>query len=73
VAKLPRCTARQFARALERAGFTLRRQTGSHATYKNEDGRMVTVPMHGGDLRTPTVAAMLKASGMTADELRAFL
>jgi hypothetical protein len=34
---------------------------------------MVNVPMHAGDLRTPTIAAMLKASGLTADELRELL
>jgi predicted RNA binding protein YcfA (HicA-like mRNA interferase family) len=51
----------------------LLRQTGSHTFFRHVDGRIVNVPMHAGDLRTPTLAAILKAAGMTADELRALL
>jgi predicted RNA binding protein YcfA (HicA-like mRNA interferase family) len=44
--KLPRVTARQITAALERVGFSLARQSGSHMIYKNSAGRRVTVPFH---------------------------
>jgi len=37
--KLPRITARDIIAVLERAGFTLARQSGSHKIYKNAAGR----------------------------------
>ncbi len=33
--KLPRLNARQIVAALEKAGFSLARQSGSHMIYKN--------------------------------------
>lgn len=71
--KLPRTTAREIARALKRAGFTLVRQTGSHAFFRHADGRFVNIPMHAGDLKTPTLAAILKAAGLSRAELRDLL
>jgi predicted RNA binding protein YcfA (HicA-like mRNA interferase family) len=43
---LPMLTAREVIRALERAGFQVQRQTGSHARLRHTDGRVVTVPIH---------------------------
>ena len=67
--KLPRVSARAFARVLQRAGFRLVRQSGSHAFFRHPNGRIVNVPMHVGDMKTATIAAMLKASGLTVEEL----
>jgi predicted RNA binding protein YcfA (HicA-like mRNA interferase family) len=36
--KLPRLTAREIAAVLERIGFALTRQSGSHQIYKNAAG-----------------------------------
>jgi predicted RNA binding protein YcfA (HicA-like mRNA interferase family) len=71
--KLPRVTAREIVRALKRAGFSLVRQTGSHAFFRHPDGRFVNIPMHAGDLKTPTLAAILKAAGVSSAELRDLL
>ncbi len=60
--------AREIVRKLERAGFTLRRQVGSHARYVHADGRGVTVPMHPGDVPVPVVRAILRQSGLSAEE-----
>ena len=46
MAKLPRLTADEVIRVLERVGFFLARQSGSHKIYKNAEGRRVTVPYH---------------------------
>ncbi len=45
--KLPRLTARQVIAAVEKSGFSLARQSGSHMIYKNAAGKRVTVPFHG--------------------------
>jgi predicted RNA binding protein YcfA (HicA-like mRNA interferase family) len=42
--KLPRVTAAETIKVLERAGFFLVRQSGSHKIYKNKEGKRVTVP-----------------------------
>jgi predicted RNA binding protein YcfA (HicA-like mRNA interferase family) len=39
--RLPRITAAEVIRALERAGFSLVRQSGSHKIYKNREGKRV--------------------------------
>ena len=44
--RLRSLTARQFIAALERDGFVLSRQKGSHRHYKHRDGRRVTVSFH---------------------------
>ena len=44
--KLPRLTARQIITVLEKAGFSLARQSGSHMIYRNAAGRRATVPFH---------------------------
>ncbi|MBI3029499.1 MAG: type II toxin-antitoxin system HicA family toxin [Candidatus Rokubacteria bacterium] len=53
--KLPRVTAAEAIHALERAGFTLSRQSGSHKIYKNTAGCRVTVPYHAGTILHPKV------------------
>ena len=44
--RLPRVTARQFIGVLEKLGFTLARQSGSHMIYKNSTGKRATIPFH---------------------------
>ena len=44
--RLRSITARQIVSALERDGFALRNQSGSHQRYQHADGRRVTVSYH---------------------------
>ena len=60
--------AREIVRKLERAGFTFRRQSGSHARYVHSDGRGVTVPMHPGDVPTPVLRSILKQADLDEEE-----
>jgi len=53
--KLPRLTARQIISALQKTGFSLARQSGSHMIYKNAAGRRVTVPFHASKILHPKV------------------
>lgn len=45
--KFPSLDARQVVSMLVRRGFTLDRQSGSHAVFIHPDGRRTTVPIHG--------------------------
>jgi predicted RNA binding protein YcfA (HicA-like mRNA interferase family) len=61
-------------RALQRAGFTVLRQTGSHVRLAGPSGQRVTVPLHGAKPLFPsTFASVLRQAGLTAESLRALL
>ena len=45
-AHLRSLAARQIVNALQRDGFSLDRQSGSHRLYRHPDGRRVTVSYH---------------------------
>jgi predicted RNA binding protein YcfA (HicA-like mRNA interferase family) len=46
--KLPMLKPRQVIAAIESLGFVEVRQRGSHKQFRHSDGRMTTVPDHGG-------------------------
>jgi predicted RNA binding protein YcfA (HicA-like mRNA interferase family) len=54
-AQAARLTARQIIAALEKVGFFLARQSGSHMIYKNAAGKRVTVPFHALKILHPKV------------------
>ena len=59
---------------LERLGFFVVRQRGSHVQYRHADGRCTTVPMHKGRDVAPTLLRQIaKDIGLTAEELIAAL
>jgi len=49
VTRLALVTGAELARILERLGFSLVRQRGSHAYFRHPDGRATVVPMHKGE------------------------
>ena len=56
---------------LQRAGFEIRRQSGSHVVLRHADGRQTYVAMHFKDVPTGTFRSILKQSGLTEEEFRA--
>jgi predicted RNA binding protein YcfA (HicA-like mRNA interferase family) len=67
--KLPRITADEVIRTLERAGFKLSRQSGSHKIYKNLAGKRVTVPYHKGRVLHPKVlSSILKDAQLSKED-----
>lgn len=69
--KLPRISASDVIRALEKAGFFLSRQSGSHKIYKNKQGKRVTVPYHSGDVLHPKILkSILKDADLTIDQFK---
>jgi predicted RNA binding protein YcfA (HicA-like mRNA interferase family) len=65
--RLPRgLSGRQVRRALERAGFYLKRQKGSHMVFRRDQPfAQVVVPAHS-RIDTGTLASILDAAGLTA-------
>ena len=73
--KRPVVTGRAAVRALERVGFLLDRQRGSHMImWHPESRRTVTVPVHAGETLGPkTLSTILRQAGLTAEEFRNLL
>jgi predicted RNA binding protein YcfA (HicA-like mRNA interferase family) len=46
VAKLPNPTGEELIAALQKIGFSVVRQKGSHVRMKHEDNRVVSIPVH---------------------------
>jgi len=51
----PRITVAEAIRALEKARFSLARQSGKHKIYKNREGKRITVPHHVSKILHPMV------------------
>ena len=60
---------REIVRALEKAGFYIFRQKGSHLFMKHHDGRWTTIPMHGKDISRGTLQGILRQSRLTPEQL----
>ena len=62
--------AREILARLQRAGFVIRRQSGSHAVLRHGDGRQTYVAMHPGDVPTGTFRSILRQAQLTEEEFR---
>jgi predicted RNA binding protein YcfA (HicA-like mRNA interferase family) len=68
MSKLPRISGRECVKALEKAGFQVARQRGSHIILRRDDpfGR-VSVPNHS-ELDKGTLKSIIREAGLTTDE-----
>ena len=72
--KLARVTARQMATILEKLGFSLTRQSGSHQIYKNAAGKRATIPFHAAKILHPKVLkSILRDAELSAEDLEKLL
>jgi predicted RNA binding protein YcfA (HicA-like mRNA interferase family) len=73
--RMPNLTAREVDRALQRGGFKLVHQRGSHRYYASPTtGKIVTaVPMHPGDLKRPLLKKIIRDAGLTEEQFRKLL
>ncbi len=53
--KLIRVTANQIIKIIEKAGFSLSRQNGSHMIFYHPKGIRITVPNHGSKILHPKI------------------
>lgn len=71
---LPKLTAKEVVAVLEKLGFFLARQSGSHKIYKNTEGKRATVPFHSGKILHPKVLKnVMKDAGINKEQLKEFL
>ena len=65
MSNFPSVKAKDFLKVIHKLGFHLDRQKGSHAVYKNDDGRRVVVPIQvGKDLKQRTLMGMIQDIGI---------
>jgi predicted RNA binding protein YcfA (HicA-like mRNA interferase family) len=69
VARLPRISGAEAVRRLERLGFAVVRQRGSHIIMRR-GGVGCVVPAHR-ELKVGTLAGVLRQAGISAEEFRA--
>jgi predicted RNA binding protein YcfA (HicA-like mRNA interferase family) len=71
VTRLPRLTAQDVMRVIERKGFVLVRQSGSHKIFRNSEGTRITLPFHSGKILHPKLLkSILEDAGLSVDDLR---
>ena len=67
--ELPTVRAEKVISALEKAGFTIVRQRGSHVRLKHSDGRVVSVPVHRGrDIGKGLLRKILRDAELSREE-----
>ena len=71
---LPAVRAKELTRALERAGFVLRRQRGSHQIWFHPDlKKRVSVPVHTGDVPKGTLRQILRDADLSVEDFLGLL
>jgi predicted RNA binding protein YcfA (HicA-like mRNA interferase family) len=73
--RLPRVTAEKALRALQRAGWYVSRQSGSHAVLRHPTKRgRVVVPRHARAILKPgMLSGIIKDAELTVEEFRELL
>ncbi|MBM3143059.1 MAG: type II toxin-antitoxin system HicA family toxin [Chloroflexi bacterium] len=67
--ELPSLKPREVVEALERVGFSIKRQTGSHIIlYKSGLRRPLSIPVHPKDLPKGTIRAIIRQANLTVEE-----
>ncbi len=71
MAKLPRVTGKQVISALKKAEFEVIHIRGSHHYLRKPEGsKLVTVPVHSGEILAPkTLQSILEQAELTTEQL----
>jgi predicted RNA binding protein YcfA (HicA-like mRNA interferase family) len=70
MAKLPNATGEELIAALQKVGFCVVRQKGSHVRMKHEDNRVVSIPAHAQKtIGKGLLLKILRDADLTKDEL----
>ena len=74
MSRLPRPTGSEVVRALQKAGFEVVRQRGSHIYMRHADGRATVVSVHKGeDLGSGILSKILRDVEMSRKEFHQLL
>ena len=72
--RLPVLSGDELVRALQRAGFQVVRQRGSHVRMKHPDRQVVTVPVHPGrDIGQGLLRKILRDAELTREAFNALV
>jgi len=72
--KLPTLKPKQVIATLGKAGFEVRRQTGSHVImYKSGIRYPISIPLHPRDMPKGTLRAIIRQAGLTVEEFLGLL
>jgi predicted RNA binding protein YcfA (HicA-like mRNA interferase family) len=68
---MPAITSKKLLRFLQKKGFYITRQSGSHMIlhHANDGTKRVTLPLHNKDIRAGTLSSILKQAGIERSEL----
>lgn len=69
MSKLPQVSGDDLVRAFQKRGFTVRRQQGSHIIMRRDDPFAQTVVPSHRQIDRGTLRAILRQTGITAEEL----
>jgi predicted RNA binding protein YcfA (HicA-like mRNA interferase family) len=73
MSRLPRVSGRECISALQKAGFMVKRQEGSHIVLRRQEPfSQVVVPDHS-ELDRGTLRAIIRQSGLSVDEFVSLL
>ena len=73
MSKLPQVKPRHLLRAVQKVGFEIKKQRGSHVDLRHPDGRRTTIPIHNKTLGKGVLKAILRQTKLTIEELRKLL
>ncbi len=75
MASLPILKPKEVIRALQRAGFYIDHQVGSHARlfHQTNSHLRVTIPIHSRDIPQATLSCILKQAGLSKKEFLKYL
>ena len=73
MSRLPQVSGADVVRALGKAGFTLRRQHGSHMILRRDDPFAQTVVPNHRQIDRGTLRAILRQTGLSVDEFTKLL
>ena len=70
---MPSAKARDFQRVATLLGFILKRTSGGHEHWEHLDGRLLTIPIHGGrEIGPPLFFGILKQLGLLWNNFKSF-
>ncbi len=71
--RFPAYEGKEIVEILERSGFSIDRQRGSHVFMKHEDGRATVVPVHSGEIIGPgLLSKILRDVELTKEDFLKF-
>lgn len=73
MAKVPLISSRECIRALQKIGFVVTRQTGSHIILRREDPAQTIVVPERREIPKGTLRNIIRDAGLTVDEFTALL